>query len=130
MVWEGWPLSRVLMLFVGAAFLMIATQVALFHYRQNFHHWAQWTPVIGAPAIGLVALLTAIFNATWLNWVLIALLGVGLLVGVVGFALHFTGVGERVDGYRFNNFLVGPPIVLPLMVTAMSVLGLLVILWR
>ncbi|MDW7672950.1 MAG: hypothetical protein SCK28_00290 [Bacillota bacterium] len=130
MVWEGWPLSRILLLLVGLILLAITLQVTMFHYRQNFRHWAQWVPVLGAPIFGLFAMAATFINQEWFNWVLTALLGVGLLASILGFTLHFHGVGERVDGYRINNFLVGPPIVLPMMIGAMSLLGLLAIFWR
>ncbi len=53
-MWNGWPLSRVILLFTSLALLVIFVQVTLFHYRQNFRHWAMWGPVIGAPVIGLL----------------------------------------------------------------------------
>lgn len=49
-MWDGWPISRILFLFTGLALLMITVQVSIFHYRQNFRHWAQYVPVIGAIA--------------------------------------------------------------------------------
>jgi hypothetical protein len=40
------------------------------------------------------------------------------------------GVGQRVGGFsQSQNFLVGPPIVLPLMMSAISALGLLALYW-
>lgn len=129
-MWDGWPLSRVLLIFTGLALLMIFIQVTLFHYRQNFRHWAMWGPVVGAPLIGLVAVAMALFNLSWLQIPTAVLLGAGVLTGLGGFVLHVEGVGERVDGYRAQNFLVGPPVTLPLMVSAMGVLGLFALYWR
>jgi len=130
MGWTGWPLSRVLLLFTGIAFLMIFIQVTLFHYRQNFRHWAQWLPVLAVPVLGVTALAVGFFNVIWLRMVLMVLLFTGLAAGIFGFVLHVEGVGERVDGYRMQNFLVGPPITLPLMVAAISLLGLIALYWR
>ena len=130
MYWDGWPLQRVLILFTGMAFLMIGLQVTLFHYRQNFRNWAMWIPVTANPVLGMVAIILSFYNAPVLRTVWLVLLAVGALAGVGGFVLHFEGVGERVDGYRLNNFLIGPPITLPLMVMAMSVLGLIALFWR
>lgn len=130
MIWTDWPLSRVLVTFVSIAFLMIAVQVSLLHYRQNFRHWAQWVPVIATPIFAIVALAAVLVNQLWLVWLLTALFGVGVVAGVYGFVLHVEGVGVRVDGYRFNNFMVGPPIVFPLMIAAMSLLGLIALFWR
>jgi len=130
MYWNGWPWDRVILLFTSLAFLLIGLQVALFHYRQNFRNWVMWVPVLAAPAIGLVAFVVGFYNLAILRTVLFVLLLAGAVAGLGGFALHFEGVGERVDGYRINNFLVGPPITLPLMVTAMSALGIIALYWR
>lgn len=129
-MWYGWPISRVLLLFTAIAFLMIFVQVALFHYRQNFRHWAMWGPVIGAPAIGILALALSFYDVFWLRAATALFMAVGLLTGVAGTALHINGVGQRVDGYKMQNFLIGPPLTLPAMVAAMSVLGLIALYWR
>lgn len=128
--WTGWPLHRAVVLFDGFAFLVIFVQVTLFHYRQNFRHWAMWGPVIGAPLIGLFALVMALTNARLMLWPTIVLMAVGLVEGLMGTYLHIRGVGQRVDGYKLQNFLIGPPATLPLMVSALSVLGLLGLGWR
>lgn len=130
MNWNGWPLQRILFLFTGLAFITIAAQVAMFHYRQNFRHWAMWIPVTATPVLGVVALLISFYDLVVLRVLWTVLLSVAAIAGAGGFVLHVTGVGERVDGYRLNNFLVGPPIMLPLMVSAMSLLGLIALYWR
>ncbi len=129
-MWTGWPLARILMLFAGLGLLIIFIQVTLLHYRQNFRHWAMWGPVIGAPLIGVLALALALFNLPWLQTGVAVLFVIGIITGVGGFVLHVEGVGQRVDGYRMHNFMVGPPVTLPLMVAAMSVLGLFALYWR
>jgi lysylphosphatidylglycerol synthetase-like protein (DUF2156 family) len=130
MRWIGWPLSRILLLFTGLAFLMLALQVYLFHSRQNFRRWVMWGPVIEAPLLGGLALIIAIFNLSSLVTAFTVLDGIAALAGLGGFYYHFAGVGERVDGYKLQNFLVGPPVVMPLLFTAISVLGLLALHWR
>ena len=129
-MWNGWPISRVLLFFTSMGLLMIFAQVTLFHYRQNFRHWAMWGPVIGAPVIGMLALALSFYNVPWLRTITAIFFALGVLTGAAGFALHVNGVGQRVDGYKMQNFLIGPPITLPLMVAAMSVLGLIAIYWR
>lgn len=130
MYWVGWPWDRVIIIFTGLAFLMIWLQVTLFHYRQNFRNWTMWIPVIALPLLGVLAILIGFYNLPWLRLAWVGLLTAGALAGLAGFVLHFEGVGERVDGYRMHNFLVGPPIVLPLMVTAISALGIIALFWR
>ncbi|MEG6616676.1 hypothetical protein V6C27_09645 [Peptococcaceae bacterium 1198_IL3148] len=129
-MWEGWSLARIILMFTGVLLLVVSVQVTLFHYRQNFRHWAMWGPVIGAPVTGVLAIMMALFNIGWLQPILAVILVLDVVSGLVGFGYHFEGVGERVDGYRMQNFLVGPPVTLPLMVSAMGVLGLLALYWR
>ncbi len=130
MLWHGWPWHRVIILFTGLAFVLIGLQVILFHYRQNFRHWAMWLPVLAGPLLGVLGISIAFYNIALLRLLFVVIASVATIAGVFGFALHFAGVGERVDGYRMENFLVGPPVVLPLLITAMSILGLIAVYGR
>lgn len=129
-MWHGWPIERMLFLFVGLAFALMFVQVTIFHSRQNFRHWAMWIPVIETPLFAFLAFVLAFYNAPWLRWTFALLLWIGLAGGVYGAYLHTIGVGQRVGGYsQGQNFLVGPPIILPLMISALSGLGLLALFW-
>jgi lysylphosphatidylglycerol synthetase-like protein (DUF2156 family) len=128
--WVDWSLDRILILFVGLAFFMIFIQVTLFHYRQNFRHWSMWIPVLATPVFGILAVALAFYNIGWLRTTLAWLLAVGIVAGMFGTYMHIKGVGERVGGYELRNFLIGPPLTLPAMVTAMSTLGLFALYWR
>jgi hypothetical protein len=130
MYWNGWSLDRVVVLFVSAAYVFIGIQVAMSHYRQNFRHIAMWGPVISAPVIVLAGLALVFLNTKWLAVLFQILLWVGAAEGLVGFYYHFAGVGVRVGGYEPRNFLLGPPVVMPLVFSAMSALGLLALYWR
>ena len=129
-MWHNWDISRVIVLSSGLALLLIFYQVTLLHYRQNFRHWAMWLPVLGTPAIGLLVTLLAVTASPALKAITTIFLVVGALAGLIGFYFHYVGVGNRVGGYQMQNFLVGPPIILPLMVTTLSVFGLIGIYWR
>lgn len=128
--WNGWPLDRVFILAMGLLFLVIFVQVTLFHYRQNFRHWSMWIPVLATPLFGICLILYTFYNANWLLSLLTLLLPVGIAAGLFGSFMHVRGVGERVDGYKLRNFLVGPPLTLPAMVTAVSLLGLIALYWE
>jgi hypothetical protein len=130
MVWRDWSFIRLVILLLGVAYLMISVQVMLFHYRQNFRHLAMWLPVLGGPVIGLCAVLLALLNLHLLLGLFRVLSWVILIAGVVGFYYHLRGVGQRVGGYGMNNILIGPPIVLPLMFSALSIIGLFAAYWR
>jgi hypothetical protein len=130
MYWNVWSIERVLILFVSLAFLLIGFQVTMSHYRQNFHHKSMWIPVIATPLFFIVGFILVFYNAHWFRNLFMILMWVGACAGLLGFYYHFRGVGLRVGGRVFRNFLIGPPIILPLLITAMSTLGLIAIYWR
>lgn len=125
MNWIGWPMERSILLVVGLLFLGIFVQVTMYHYRQNFRAPSMWVPVIATPLFGVLTLMLAWVRMPGLASLLMPLLWVGVFAGAYGFAVHFQGVGERVNGYVGYNFLVGPPVVLPLTISLVSILGLL-----
>ncbi|MGD8192639.1 hypothetical protein ACQCN2_21940 [Brevibacillus ginsengisoli] len=130
-MWVGWPLERVLLLFVGLAFLLIFVQVTMFHSRQNFHHWSMWIPVLATPVDGVVSLLLAFYPVTWMKVLFTILMWVSVFAGGFGAYRHTVGVRQRVGGYsQRQNFLVGPPIILPTLITAIGAVGLLALYWR
>ena len=129
MGWDGWSFARVVLVFCAAAFLLTFIQVTLNHYRQNFRDLSQWIPVLALPILALGSLIVAAWNGTGARSVLTVLCWIGVGVGLIGFYKHLRGVGERVDGYRLHNFLVGPPIILPLFISAVSALALLALYW-
>ena len=129
MGWNGWPFERVAILLTCLGFLLIFVQVTLLHYRQNFRHWAQWLPVIALPILAAVGLLISASNTEWVRSAFLVLCVGDIIGGLFGFCLHLRGVGKRVDGYRLQNFLVGPPVILPLTISALSLLALLAVCW-
>lgn len=128
--WLDWSLPQFLLVFAALAFLMIFLQVVLFHSRQNFRHWTMWLPVLETPVASLLLLSYVFYPLPLLKTTTALFLSIGALSGLSGFALHTSGVGQRVGGYTADNFRVGPPVMLPLMIAAISVLGLLAIYWR
>lgn len=130
MYWDSWSLDRFLILFVSIAFVLIGTQVTMFHYRQNFHHKSMWVPVLSAPLFSATGLALTFYNVGWLRALFVLFMVMGVLNGLVGTYLHAKGVRVRVGGWAMRNFLIGPPVVLPFLFTAISALGLIAIYWR
>ncbi len=129
MYWEGWTLDRIVILFIGLAFLLIGIQVTMFHYRQNFHHKSMWLPVIASPVFFVAGTALAMYNVPWLVNTFIVLMLIGIIDGLIGLYYHFRGVGVRVGGWAGRNFLIGPPIIMPIIFTALSALGLIAVFW-
>lgn len=129
MLWNGWPLERILILFVALAFIMIFAQVAMYHYRGNFRNPVMWTPVLASPVVGLTGLILTVYNLLWLRTIFGWLLGITLAAALVGTAIHVRYVTFRVGGWELRNVLTGPPFIMPLMLSALSALGLIVLYW-
>ncbi|MBC9783951.1 hypothetical protein H1S01_05430 [Heliobacterium chlorum] len=123
--WLGWPIDRVLILFTSVAFVLVAVQVTLFHYRQNFRHWAMWGPVLGLPLAAAIGIALTVRDSVLLRWVFLFALLAELASGLMGFYYHSRGISQRVGGWEVHNIMVGPPPILPVMVSALSLLGLL-----
>lgn len=130
MVWTAWTLDRIIIFLMGLAYILVFAQVTMFHYRQNFRHYAMWFPVVEGPIIGVGAIFTTLVNSPILLSITTLLFGLGAVSGLLGFVFHFVGVGERVEGYVLRNFLVGPPIILPLTFSALGLVGLFAVYWR
>jgi len=130
MYWNEWSLARILILFVGLAYLLIGIQVSMSHYRQNFYRKVMLAPVLSAPIYFIVGVVLAIWGRAWLFTTFHILMWIAVISGFIGFYFHFRGVGLRVGGYALRNFLVGPPIMMPLMYAAIGVLGLIAVYWR
>src|SRR5690606_36965759 len=90
----------------------------------NFRHWSMWAPVIETPLLAVVALLLTWVNSGALRSLLVLLSALSGLTGLVGTYYHWAGVGARVDAYTLDHFMVGPPVALPLLVSALGALGL------
>ena len=129
MNWTGWTLERFLVLFVAIAYLLIGVQVTMSHYRQNFHHKAMWAPVVASPIFTITGLMLAMARSEWLFTLFALLMWVAIVAGLGGFYYHFHGVRVRVGGWAPRNFLVGPPVIQPLLFSAVGALGLAAVYW-
>lgn len=126
-MWIGWPLERVLYLLLGILFAGVFVQVTLYHMRQNFRHPSMWLPVIATPVVGATCLLLAGWNTAILKSLLAWSAGITAVASLYGTYLHSVGVGNRVGGFNVNNAMVGPPVMLPLLLAALSVLALIAV---
>jgi hypothetical protein len=129
MYWDHWSLDRIVILFVSLAFLLIGIQVTLFHYRQNFHNKAMWLPVVSSPVFFIAGIVLTWYNASWMQLLFSVLMWIGVVSGLIGVFFHVRGVGLRVGGWALRNFMIGPPIILPVVFTALSVMGLIALNW-
>jgi hypothetical protein len=128
-MWNGWPLERLLYLFLGAAFLLVWIQVSLYHYRAAFHNRLMWGPVLFTPLLVLSALGLGLWRTPLTSLLFLILFGCGVLEGLAGIALHLRGVSRLVGGLNLRNWMLGPPVVLAVVYAALSLLGVLIDCW-
>jgi len=86
-----------------------------------------WTPVIEAPIIFVSGIVLVMYRSDLAATVWVWLMCIAVISGFVGFYYHTRGLGKRVGGYELRNFLIGPPTMLPLMLSALGAFGLLAI---
>lgn len=124
--WDGWPLQRFFYLFIGAAYLLVWIQTVLFHWRGAFRHWAMWGPVLFAPVLAVMAVLYAVVYGGWMNSLFVVLFVLAVLEGAAGTYFHYRGVGHYIGGVTLRNLMAGPPVILPIVFTALAAAALLV----
>ncbi|MHB9031090.1 MAG: hypothetical protein ACYC9O_20165, partial [Candidatus Latescibacterota bacterium] len=124
--WEAWTPQRFIFLFVGLAYLLVWIQVLLYHWRGAFRHRPMWEPVLTAPLLAAMGIVFAFMYGGFLNLLFILLFAIGAFVGVSGIFFHFRGVHNYIGGFSLRNFMVGPPVILPMTFMVFSVVALLV----
>lgn len=124
--WDGWSPQRFFYLFIGAAYLLVWIQVLLFHWRGAFRHWPMWGPALFSPVLAVMGILYAFVHGGWINAAFVAVFAVGAIEGLMGVFYHFKGVQHYIGGVTLRNLMAGPPVIMPMMFTALSLAALLV----
>ena len=101
------------------------------HYKSNFRHPMQWTPVVIAPLL-MGAALGAVKSPRIARTLLPAASVLAIADGSLGFFYHARGVVRRPGGLKLPlyNVMYGPPIFAPLLFAACGFLGALASLLR
>lgn len=118
--WGRWVILLALGGFIGNFALS-----TLDHAQNGFFLTTEWIPVISsAMAIGaLVVALYRLGDGYYMRFVMVVL-GLQIVVGVVGFGLHFAANVGGPSGW-WENFLYGAPIFTPLLFPNLAVLAAL-----
>jgi hypothetical protein len=127
--WVGWDFQRFYLLFAGVAFGLLGLQVLLFHWRAAFKKRTMYGPVLLAPALTVAGVVGALSREGWLGWAAVVVFVLGVADGLIGIYEHTRGIAERIGGFSLRNLVAGPPVLLPVMFTALAFSGALALLW-
>lgn len=128
--WDGWDVDRAVVLFSGVFYIGMWVQLSLMHWSGAFKHKAMWVPVLATPLVAAAAVAGTVTRAGRFGWAVAGLLSVGIMLGMVGLALHIRGVAHQIGGLSMRNLLSGPPPVLPMAYSLIGVLGLGALVWH
>lgn len=120
--WGQWVVFLALGGFVGCFVLALAD-----HEQNGFFHPSEWIPV-GSSAFVVAFLALALTEGGRERGFLIAclvVLGVQALVGVAGFVLHLQADVNGISASRFENFVHGAPVMAPLLLANLFLLGVI-----
>jgi hypothetical protein len=110
-----------------AFFALLAGGEAFFeHLRGSFSQRWMWTPVWISPLV-VVAGVVAALDPKLARSVLPVTAAASLVDGLLGFYLHLRGVEKMAGGKRnfWFNFVMGPPLLAPLLLCAVGLMGLI-----
>ena len=127
--WSGWDFQRFYLLFVAVAFPLLGLQVLLFHWRAAFKKRTMYGPVLLAPVLAAAGVVGALTREGWLGWTALIVFALGVVDGLVGIYEHGHGIAERIGGFSLRNLVAGPPVLLPVMFTALAFSGGLAVVW-
>jgi hypothetical protein len=122
--WSQWVLFFAAGGFAGNFVLSLAD-----HATNAFFHWTEWIPVVSsALAVGfLLALLVSTTPPSFRRLCNLVLL-LQVLVGILGFVLHFWADVHGPAGRLIDNVLSGAPLFAPLLLPNLSLLAWIALL--
>jgi len=132
-----WPLARVLILILAAAFLGLMADIKVEHIDIVRETWKGWIPIVYAAFMTLACLAAAILWNNLTRLVLLVLFLLAFIVGGLGFYFHNQDEIAQVPLNTLHAWtnpkmkrLHGPPEIAPLAFAGLGLLGSLASLKR
>lgn len=118
--------NRLLLIFVGINLMFTGFDVVLAHSINDYIPVYEWIPIIYFPFGALSCLMIAFQSQPkkWTALIHIALMLIGILVGVIGTAFHGYAVLNPAGYLTWAWVVFGSPILAPLAFAGISLLGL------
>lgn len=110
------------------SYLLIAIEAGYNHWTGNFFNRLMYTPLLVNPVIALVHF-AALWRSRLAQALELPLSALSTFVGLVGFSFHIGNLLGRPGGLSWQNLFYGPPIMVPLQITAQGLMGVLIALF-
>ena len=119
--WRRWVIFMAFGGFVGNFVLTLCD-----HAQNGFFSTAEWIPVFSsAVAVGfLFTLIVSPTDQPLLNWSGVVLV-IQILVGILGFVLHFQSILASTEPHFFDKIVYNAPVFVPLLFPNIALLGLI-----
>jgi predicted lysophospholipase L1 biosynthesis ABC-type transport system permease subunit len=126
-----WPLSRVLVLLLAAAFLGLMADIRVEHIDIVRETWKGWIPIAYAAFMAIASLAAVIFWNPLIRNIMLILFPLAFIVGGLGFYFHNQDHLTKVPTQTLSAWtnlkmkrLHGPPELAPLAFAGLGLLGL------
>ncbi len=118
--------NRLLLIFVGINLFFTGIDVALAHSINSFIPVYEWIPIYFFPLGAMSCFIVSFQPSPKKSFAIIhiALMSIGILVGVIGMAFHMNAVLNPLGHLSWAWLVFGSPILAPLAFSGISLLGL------
>lgn len=115
---------RAVLLFVALNFLFLIVDILVAHSYNHFEVPAEWVPVVYSAVAGAALLIYALIEqpSRIFKTLMHFILWIGVLVGVVGFFLHFKGATFR--EFSLKSLVYAAPLVAPFAYSGLAFVAL------
>src|SRR5215207_2190531 len=110
------------------SYLIIGIEAGYNHWTGNFFNRFMYTPLLVNPVVALVHF-AALWRSRLARALELPLSALSMFVGLVGFSFHVGNLLSRPARLSWQNLFYGPPIMVPLQITAQGLMGVLIALF-
>jgi len=110
------------------SYLLIAIEAGYNHWAGNFFNRLMYTPLVLNPLVSLVHLAT-LWRSSLARTLELPFSVLATLAGFVGFSFHMGNLLGRPGRLSWQNLFYGPPMLVPLQLTAQGLMGVLISLF-
>jgi hypothetical protein len=112
----------------SVSYLLIGIEAGYNHWTGNFFNRLMYTPLLVNPLVALVHI-AALGRSRPAQTLELPLSALSTLVGLVGFSFHIGNLLGRPGRLSWQNLFYGPPIMVPLQISAQGLMGMLIALF-